>query len=123
MAWYIIVCLVVFFALVISSIVDDWRSRCSFGFIVAVSISGFIGILCIVAFTYASVNRALGNWLWLLIAFAVIVEAWSIVSDYRKMSVEKDSSRTEALVATLVAVLLMLPAYVLGVFAAARLGS
>ena len=123
MPWYLVTYLLVFVALGIAGIVDDWRSRRPFAWIAAMVTTLLVGVLSVSAFAFPGIGNALRGWLWALLAFAVAMEVVSAVSDLRSVTGDGETSRFEAVLSMLAVAALTLPAYALGVIAAARTGS
>lgn len=117
MTWYLALYLLLYLALGVGGMIDD-RGR---GWLwqLAMGSTLVVGTSCILAFAYPQIARPLGRWLWGMIAFALVMEAWSLGSDLRDLAREGGSPTERAVIATAVAIL-TLPAYALGTAVAAR---
>ncbi len=119
MLWYVAFYLVVFVAVGLAGLVEDWRSRRPLWYQAAMLVTLAVGVLFILAFAYESVARAVGVWLWTLLVFGLAMETWSLAQDVRELRAA-ELSRAGALATILIVTALTLPAYVLGAIAAAR---
>jgi hypothetical protein len=117
MTWYLGLYLLLYLAVSVGGMIDDRYRRWPWQ--LAMGLTLVVGTSCVLAFAYPQIARPLGRWLWAMIAFALVMEAWSLKSDLRDVAREGASPRERAVLATAVAIL-TLPAYALGIAVAAR---
>jgi hypothetical protein len=120
MPWYLAAYLLLFVGVSAAGLVDDWISRRSRLYVLAMALTLAVGIVGVLAFAIPKVAAALGAWLWPLLAFAVAMELWSAVSDLRDPQAADALTRGQKAATVAALALVTTPAYVLGAIAATR---